>query len=70
MCCTHGKCLNSVVLFQLPDTSETEDLFTGTSSVRSKDALEVSGSNGFSQNYSTARGGARTTEDVVGESEA
>lgn len=29
MCCTHGKCVKSVVLLQLPDTSETEDLFTG-----------------------------------------
>lgn len=44
MCCAHGKCLNSVALVWLPDTSgggrghiKTEDLFIGTSILKSKE---------------------------------
>lgn len=64
MCCTHGKSLNSVVLFQLPDTSETEDLLTGTSIVTSQRCFKIRGSTGLDQNHSEPRGGARASEDV------
>lgn len=45
MCCAHGKCLNSVALVWLPDTSgggrgnKTEDVFIGTGIVKSKDVF-------------------------------